>query len=251
MQQQTYQVQLPAFEGPLDLLLYLIEQQELDITTIALAQVTDQYLAYLHRASEIGADDLADFVSIAARLLLIKSRVLLPLPPQESEEEEDVGEELVRRLRDYRRLKEAVRLLQERDAEGHRAFPRTAPPPRQPQRQDVRLDLDGISLDDLIATLQNVLQDQPVSSPGWSVVPHQVTIDDKIARISELLRSQDRLRFGSLLEDTGSRVEIIVTLLAILEMIRDLRVSVRQDRLFGEIWILPGESRAGSSGEER
>ena len=105
-----YQVALPVFEGPLDLLLHLIERQELDITAISLAQVTNQYLEYLAGASERDPDNLADFLVVAAKLLLIKSRVLLPQPPAPpAAEEEDLGDDLVRQLVEYKRFKEAAR----------------------------------------------------------------------------------------------------------------------------------------------
>ncbi|MEJ2735962.1 MAG: segregation/condensation protein A, partial [Anaerolineae bacterium] len=115
----TYQVALPVFEGPLELLLHLIEREELDITQVSLAQVTNQYLDYLAQLSERDPDNLADFLVVAAKLLLIKSRILLPQAPSPTvSDEEDLGEDLVRQHKEYRRFKEAARWLKELDEEG-------------------------------------------------------------------------------------------------------------------------------------
>ena len=238
MEQRSYQVQLPTFEGPLDLLLHLIEQQELDITTISLAQVTDQYLAYLRVVQDIHPDDLAGFMTVAARLLLIKSRALLPVPPQAAEEEEDLGEDLVRQLREYKRFKQAAQALDERDRSGLHMYPRSIPTARL-ITWEPKLDLADTSLDDLLTALHDLLSEQAEPENGIPIVPLSITIDDKIEQISDLLRSHAVLTFDGLLQDTTSRVEIIVTLLAVLELVRSLRVSVRQEQLFGEILITP------------
>ncbi len=127
----TYQVKLPVFEGPLDLLLHLIEREELDITEVSLAQVTNQYVDYLAQFGERQLDNLADFLVVAAKLLLIKSRVLLPQPPltSTSEEEED-ADDLVRQLIEYKRFKEAALRLAEIEALGLHSYIRLAPVPR-------------------------------------------------------------------------------------------------------------------------
>ena len=149
MEQQAYQVQLPVFKGPLDLLLHLIEQQELDITTIALAQVTDQYLAYLQYLHEASPDDLTAFLTVAARLLLLKSRALLPRPPQAMEETEDVGEDLVRQLREYRQFKQIAHYLRERDQDTMHMYPRDLPVSKLVAGWQPKLDLSGTTLEDL------------------------------------------------------------------------------------------------------
>ena len=126
-----YVVRLPLFEGPLDLLLYLIEREELDITAISLAAVTDQFVAYLRGLGEVQPGVIADFLIVAARLILIKSRLLLPKPPKppEDEDEEDPGEALVRRLRAYKRVKEAASWLRDLEERSLRSYVRVAPPP--------------------------------------------------------------------------------------------------------------------------
>lgn len=248
MEPQAYQVQLPVFKGPLDLLLYLIEQQELDITTIALAQVTDQYLAYLQLLQETRPDDLTAFLTVATRLLLLKSRALLPRPPKELEETEEVGEDLVRQLREYRQFKQMAQFLQERDENTMHMFPRDMPVSKLAAGWQPKLDLSGATLGDLTAALTALLEEQRDAlsgedqDAGFAVPVQTVTIDARIARIRASLRTQQRLTFESLLDDKSSTVEIIVTLLALLEMIRDGQVSVRQETLFGDILISAEQS---------
>src|SRR5512137_1534021 len=158
-----YQVDLPLFQGPLDLLLHLIEQEELDITKVALAQVTDQYLAYLAVLQEVEAEFLTDFLVIAAKLLLIKSQALLPKPPASlaAGEEEDLGEQLARQLLAYKRYKEAAQTLRQREDAGLRTFVRVAPPPKI----EPRLSLDDVTLDDLLVAVQQALAIRPADAP--------------------------------------------------------------------------------------
>ena len=247
MEQPAYQVQLPTFEGPLDLLLHLIQQQQLDITTIALARVTDQYLGYLAVRKEATldspadqehvSDELAAFLAVAARLLLIKSRALLPRPPSETDQEKDDGQDLVEQLRLYRRFKEIAQYLKERDEQALHMFARTVPPSAQAEGWEPKLDLSGTTIDSLTTALYALLQEVKEDAPELGTLVHTVTIEDKIAQIRTLLDTQPRVTFRSLLSDSYSRVEVIVTFLAILEMIRHHRVSVRQDSLFGTIVI--------------
>ena len=241
--EQTYRVHLEVFEGPLDLLLHLIEKQELEITKVSLAAVTDQYLEYIQRLERITAENLVEFLVVAAKLLLIKSRALLPVPPtEEGEEEEDLGEELAEQLREYKRFKELAQQLGEMEAEGLRAYLRVAALPRLERE----LDLTGISLDDLLAAVQEALSLQPESSPVAQVVtPLVVTVAEKIERISTLLREQSSFSFHRMLQRARSRAEIIVTFLALLELIKAGRARVEQKQLFGEILVLAPEEGHG------
>ncbi len=233
---KPYQVCLPVFEGPLDLLLHLIEREELDITSVSLAQVTDQYLAYLALMEEPPAEVLADFLVVAARLLLIKSRALLPRPPEVlSTEEEDVGDELARQLIEYRRFKQAAESLRQREEAGLRAYLRLAPPPRLERS----LDMEDVTLDDLVAAVRQALAVVPPAPPVSEVVtPVTITIGERMAAIRTALRTSARVSFNRLLTAAASRLEIIVTFLAVLELIKSGHIDVQQDRLFGEIIIL-------------
>ncbi len=228
-----YRIQLPVFEGPLDLLLHLVEREELDITTIALAQVTDQYMAYLAEMERRQAKDLADFLVVAAKLLLIKSLALLPRPPVLTPETENVGDELVRQLQAYKRFKEIATLLHEREAQGLHSYVRVAPPPRI----EPHLDLGNVTLGDLLALVQEALEALPAAPVGEVVAPITVTIAGQIARIESQLAARREVPFREFLSEATTRVEIIVTLLAVLELIKQNRALVRQEELFGEIII--------------
>jgi len=233
-QRTSYQVDLAVFQGPLDLLLQLIEQEQLDITLVSLARVTDQYLAYLSALQDRHVDDLTDFIVVAARLLLIKSRSLLPRPPVVAVSDlMDPAEELLRQLRIYKKFKEAARQLAERHTEGHRSYVRLAQLPRiEPGIEH----LEPVSLDALLGAARRALQALPPSSTSNGIVePFSITIDDQINLIEDTLARSSRISFVNLLTSFYSRQEVIVTLLAVLELIKRQKIRARQDRLFGEI----------------
>jgi segregation and condensation protein A len=232
----AYQVTLPVFEGPLDLLLHLIERQELDITQVSLAQVTNQYLEHLAHVSERDPDNLADFLVIAAKLLLIKSRVLLPQPPTPaSPDAEDVGADLVRQLTEYKHFKEAAGWLREIEAQGVRSYVRLAAIPQLERT----IDLGDVSLDDLLVAVREVLAlKPPAPSVNGTVPPLTIDVADQIELIERETARNHSVSFRRLLEQATSRLEIIVTLLALLEMVKQLRVTMHQDRLFGDILIV-------------
>jgi segregation and condensation protein A len=231
----TYTVKLPVFEGPLDLLLHLIEERELDITKVSLAAVTDQYLEYMSQVEELQPDKLADFLIVAAKLLLIKSRMLLPQPPDEmdEEEEEDVGDELVRRLLEYRKFKNAAAALQAREEQGMRAYARLMVP-AEPQRS---FRLEGVTLDALAEAVRQAMMTRPSSTVDTVVTPLHVSLPEKIAHLETLLDNEGRFSFNALLKEAQSRAEIIVTFLALLQLIKRRKVVVEQSQLFGEILV--------------
>ncbi len=244
-QPMGYSVQLDTFEGPLDLLLRLIEKAELDITTISLARVTDQYLAYIRELDRIEPDLLADFLVVAARLILIKSRALLPQPQQPEEEEEDVGHDLVRQLEEYRRYKIASEHLREREELGLRCHVRAAPLVARPRV----LPPGEVSLSDLLAALQRVLATTPAVPASTVITPHTVTVEDKIRAIEAAISESPRVGFTALLLRARSRVEIIVTFLAVLELIKRGRILAEQGEPFGEIHLVPAPGEANDPAE--
>jgi segregation and condensation protein A len=148
----AYRIELPAFNGPLDLLLHLIDRNELDITAISLAQVTEQYLQQIEQLKKDRIENLIDFLVIAARLMVIKSRALLPQTPTlaDDEEEEDPAEALIRQLKLYKQFKQAANRLKEREETGLRTYLRVAPPPKL----EGRLDLTGITINTLAQLFQ-------------------------------------------------------------------------------------------------
>jgi segregation and condensation protein A len=235
-----YAVVLPVFEGPLDLLLSLIEREQLDITTIALAQVTDQYMAYLAGLEQRRVSDLADFLVLAAKLLLIKSQALLPRPPEmQVSETEDVGQELVAQLQIYQRYREVARLLSAREAQALRSFVRVVSGAASvpADARALTIDLGSATATDLLRAVQEALQAVPAPPVGAVVKPVLVTVAQQIERISRYLGRSRQVSFRRLLSRAASRVEIIVTLQALLEMIKQGAAVVSQATLFGEILI--------------
>ena len=242
MPNSSYHVSLSVFAGPLDLLLHLIEREELDITAVSLTQVTGQYLEYLAQMQadldEAQGDALADFLVVAAKLLWIKSRALLPRPPEPEREEEDPAEALAQQLREYRRFKLAAQSLRQREEAHQPMYARTALPP-------VLLRPPGPgegSLTALLKAVQRALVSLPPIQPAGRVVaPLPFTVHDKtaliLARLVALTPPAAGVSFGDLLETADSAVEIVITLLAVLELMKRRQVRVEQESLFGQIMI--------------
>lgn len=232
-QTARYSVQTPIYEGPLDLLLHLIERAELDISALALAQVTGQYLQYI-RSMDVGVEEISAFLVIAARLLQIKSEALLPRPPVRAPGEEDVGAALVEQLRIYRRYKETANWLHAREEARLRTYLRLAPPPKL----EPRLDLSNITLADLLAAAEAAFAtERGKQELGTVISAPKITIREKIAMIADLLAETRQAAFGQLLPDKPTRLEVVVTFLALLELIKRYRVAARQGSLFGDIDI--------------
>jgi segregation and condensation protein A len=216
--------------------LRLIEREELDISKVSLAIVADQFLAYVATLQEVSARNLADFLVIAAKLLVIKSRALLPKPEEEEEgdEGEDPGEELARQLMEYKRFKEVAAHLRAREESGQRAYPRLAPPPQVERR----LQPGDVSLAELLDALKHALEMHPPAPPVDDVVaPVVVHIAECLRNILDLTARQPRVPFSGVMRRARSRLEVIVTFLALLELIKQQRVRAVQDTPFGEIHI--------------
>lgn len=240
----TYRVELEVFEGPLDLLLKLIRREELAVTAVSLAAVTDQYLAHMERLQAIDPGAMASFLEVAAQLVLIKSRHLLPRPAgeQPDEDEADPAEELARRLREYAQFKAAAQSLRNREARGLRAYVRVAPPPDLPRR----VELGDVSVEDLLAAVREALDEHPAPPVSDVVEPVTVTMEDRVRVIRGALRQGRPVSFQSLLRDCRSRVEVIVTFLGLLELMKAGEAVARQDALFGEIVVDRPVTEAGN-----
>ena len=235
---EGYQIFTDVYEGPLDLLLDLIERAELDITTLALAQVTDQYLAYLHELQDRNVAEVSAFLVIAAKLLQIKSFALLPRPETavSSLEEEDVGEALARQLLLYKRFKELGQVLDSRMNAGLRTYLHFAPAPKFP----AKFDLSGISVHDLAQVVKEVFSLNSKMKPLSDVVSlPRVTIRERIRFILAKIKDFGITTFRSLFPGRSSRIELVVTFLAMLELIKQRIISVEQSELFGEINMAP------------
>jgi len=234
---EGYQLTLPIFEGPLDLLLHLIEREELDITAIALVVVTDQYLQYLHDAEQLNIDALADFIAIGARLMFLKSRALLPKPPSAdgSGEEEDEGDDLARQLIEYRLFKEAAGQLRAIEVAGLHAYPRIAPPPEFPPPHG----LDGVTLELLQEIVGAALTRKREEEPAQVIHPHKVTVREKIEMIRDVLAAEGRASFRALIESCRTRMEVVVSFMAVLELIKSRTIDAVQDAAFSDIVLEP------------
>ena len=234
-QNSTYTVATSVYEGPLDLLLRLIEKAELDITKLALAQVTDQYLEHLKIVQERSPDEVSGFLVIAARLIQIKSEALLPRPPQRPEDEEDPGEALARQLREYKRFKMISDILIKRGVDGMHSYIRLAPIPYIEPRVDLA-DLNVFDLTEAVSFMQS-LSAQSSTSPSIEniVTAPRITIRKKINMITKRLRILKQATFQSMLGRTKTRVEIVVTFLAMLELVKRHWVRAQQEQIFGVI----------------
>ncbi|MGI8587875.1 MAG: segregation and condensation protein A [Chloroflexia bacterium] len=239
---EAYAVRLPDFEGPLDVLLRLIERQELEISKVSLALVADGFLAYVEALPAPEPGVLAAFMVVAAKLLLIKSQSLLPSPPVPAapqDDEEDVGDELVRRLAEYRAVQQAARDLRQRDASGLHSYARSTKIfARRPLARPPTLGLDGVALAKLTAMVNRRLQLQmPLDEPP-EIIPHEVTLAEKVAELESKLAAAGAggsVALWSLLLACGSRAEVVVTFMAVLELLRRRLATAEQETAFGEI----------------
>ena len=239
MMQSTYSISVPVFSGPLDLLLRLIEREELDITQVSLSQVTDQYIKQIADLRERRVEGLADFLVLAARLVLIKSQALLPKPPEIGITEVDPGDELANQLRMYKKFKDISEWLDERQMQGLRTFLRIGAP--VVVRQSV--DLSGVELGDLRIAIAEVLS-RPMEKPKFVselVGRPRITVRGSINKIATSLRRKLRISFFGLLKlgkNNKTKTEIIATFLAILELARRSMIKAEQIEAFGDIEIV-------------
>jgi len=226
-----YKIKVEQFEGPLDLLLQLIETQELDITQVSLAQVTDQYITYLEKAEGFNPEELADFLVVAAKLLLIKSKVLLPYL---SMDEEDVGSQLENQLKIYQKFYEASKIIHKMILKKRFMY----------QRENIRsyevvfCPPEGLTKDDLVGFFRIILHNlEPVIQLPQQVMKKTMSLKEKIWQIKDIISSNSEMNFRNLVNGVKSKTEIIVTFLALLELIKQRSIVVVQDQIFEEIKI--------------
>ncbi|MGB9711280.1 MAG: segregation and condensation protein A [Thermodesulfovibrio sp.] len=218
------QVNLPVFEGPLDLLLHLIKQNKIDIYDIPIALITKQYLEYLELMKELDLEIASEFLVMAATLIYIKSKMLLPV---QEPEEEDPRKELVEKLIEYQNFKEASKILKERYEVWSLAFSRST------SKQE-EFFLEELNIFDLLQALKKIL-DKP--QPRIYVPKETIKVEEKIEQILNLLRFKKSIDFYELFKYNSSKLEIIVTFLALLELIK-LRIAIAyQEKPFGKILI--------------
>ena len=231
---EDYKIKIDAFEGPMDLLMHLIEKNKIDIYDIPIAELTRQYLAYLDRFRDFNMEIASSFLVMAATLLQIKSRMMLPKAEKEADEEaEDPRFELVRRILEYRKFKQVSYVL------GDMAGVQERYVSREPMALPVHhLPPGNLSVRLLTEAFYTVLSvKEELSIPKALVAPEAFSVRDKMADILSLLeRSRGRLLFSEAFE-TGTRSELVVTFLALLELMKLKTVLVKQQRAFAEIYI--------------
>jgi segregation and condensation protein A len=232
-----YKVRVENFEGPLDLLLHLIKKNEINIYDIPIAMIAQQYLEYLEAMEELNLNVAGDFLVMAATLLQIKSKMLLPVDETVEDEEEgpDPREELVRRLLEYKAYKEAARHLDDQEKMWREIFWREqVASVEQVVEEDV--PLENVSLFDLVDALKEVLERNP-DSKLIEIVPDNLTVRERMNLIVERLEGKDSVSFAALFEGPSHRVVIVVTFLALLELMRLRIARVFQAETFGPILV--------------
>lgn len=241
--QAGYNVKLDVFEGPLDLLLHLIRKNELDIYDIPISLITRQYLDYIRFMQELNLELMGDFLVMASTLLQIKSRMLLPVPDEEEvgEEGEDPRAELVSRLIDYQRYRDAGLELGERELLGREQFTRHTPTsePEPKQQEDEALQLE---LFDLVEAFRQTLARLPVARIHEVAARETLSIVDALNNILELLQGKEFIDFNELFTDTMDKERLVVSFLALLELCRIKMVRVMQPNYYGKILIINATS---------
>lgn len=235
------------FEGPLDLLLFLIKKNEVNIYDIPVAQITEQYLEYLRYSTALDLEDLTEFHVMAATLLYIKSRMLLPVEIEAGEEVEDPRQELVEKLVEYQKFKKLSQLMEEKEREAEWVIERKKLQRALPFAEDTLWE--KVDVWDLLKTFSGLM----ANLSGEQIIDlyEEVSINEKIALMSELLEIRGECSFADLLVRNGSVMDIVCAFLAILEAVKTRTVSIFQNRMFGDILIRPYEGAHGVTVGER
>ncbi len=239
-------VKLEAFEGPLDLLLHLIDKNKVDIYDIPIVEITNQYMEYIHSMETEDLNVMSEFLLMASTLLDIKCRMLLPKEVNEEGEEEDPRQELVEQLLQYKMYKYMSYELRDRQVEGERLMFKEPTIPKEVSEyaEPVDLDslLDGITLAKLNAVFQDILKRQdekidPIRSKFGKIEKEEVSLSDKMNAVEEYAMTHKTFSFRQLLNRQSSKTQVIVTFLAVLEMMKTGAIRIAQEHTFGEIMI--------------
>lgn len=237
-------VKIPVFEGPLDLLLHLIEKNKLNIYDIPIVEITDQYVSYVEQMEEENLDVISGFLVMAATLIEIKSRMLLP--KEEKEEEEDPREELVRRLLEYKIYKYAASELDKMKEEAGQVLYGTVQMPKEVLDYEEKVEpeevIGDLTLKKLNEIFQSVMKKQtdkidPIRSTFGKIEKEEVRVEEKITAIRKQILGLKNINFRTLLESQPTKTQVVVTFLAVLELMKMGVIAVRQEEIHGEIWM--------------
>lgn len=244
-----YEVALQEFEGPLDLLLFFIKRDELDIYDIPIARITDEYLEYVRLLEQVDLDGAGDFIYMAAVLMNIKAQMLLPTPGEDEEGEEvDPRRELVERLLEYIRHKETAQHLDERYAERSLRFTRgDAGDEREEHQRDPEEIEYRVSVFELISVLTEMLRDEPEEEPVHEVAPYNYTVDEQQEYVLNRLTNEESVSFVRLVEGQ-SRQFVIATFLAVLELAKVGRIRVATRVGFGDFFVRTPDHLSSTAG---
>jgi segregation and condensation protein A len=235
-----FSVQLDDFHGPLDLLLYLVRKDELEVVDIPLARVIDQYLEYIAVLEQLDVDAVGDFLELASTLIEIKSRMVLPGEEAIEQELEDPRRELVRRLLEFKQYRDAASMLDERSRQWRERFPRLAPDtsarPLEPHEQPIR----EVELWDLVSAFGRVLKEKLAASGPTHIRYDDTPIHVFMQRIDARLRSEARVEFASFFPSSVHKSTLIGMFLAVLQLLRYQHARAVQPELFEEIWLEAG-----------
>jgi len=234
-----YNIKVPIFEGPFDLLLHLIKENKVDIYDIPIAVITGQYLQYIKMMKELDLDIAGDFLVMAATLIHIKSRMLLPVDEEApQEEQEDPRLELIQRLLEYQTFKDASLGLREKEEEWMNIFHREPLKDEEAAAESAEpeLYLFDVNLFDLLGAFKKILDTAPPEVV--QITREALTVKDKISHIMEMLENNDTVRFEDLFKENKTRVQLVVTFVALLELIRLGLIRAYQEKDFGNIWLI-------------
>ncbi|MET3289573.1 segregation/condensation protein A [Brevibacillus fluminis] len=252
----AYSIKLDSFEGPLDLLLHLIDKAELDIYDIPIAEITEQYLAKIHEMQELQLDVASEFLVMAATLLSIKSKMLLPKKEEHvfqphldmDADEIDPRDELVARLLEYKRFKMLAEELREKEIGRNQIFTRP-PEDLSPFVKEEENTIKDVTLYDLIASLEKMVSRLKVKEPMAKVSRDEISIKDRMKEIRQLLSfGGGMIRFTQLFTKATNRTEIVTTFLALLELMKTKQISCVQNQLFQDIMIIEANGKGGEPG---
>lgn len=237
---------LQVFEGPLDLLLHLIEKNKVDIYDIPIVTITEQYLEYVEQMQENDMDIMSEFLVMAATLIQIKSKMLLPQEEKEEEEEDDPRAELVRRLLEYKMYKYAAYELKDMELDASHNIYKQPSIPKEVASYKEDVDpatlVDGMTLNMLNDIFKSVMKKQvdkidPIRSKFGTIEKEEVNIEDRMVQIREEIKGLKGISFRTLLESQPTRMNIIITFMSILELMKISAITIRQEELFGDIVI--------------